>query len=247
MSEEHRADESVKSNETTVSINRRKALRLLGTSAVGISGIAAGTASAGPTKSKNATNLNTNFNPNDQEQVHEFVRNIQELNEKRAINILKSLSEEQSRAAAEAMRPTEFEVEVQEDSGQIDSQAISANVNVGRTVVFKTTARNPVSGFLAYTFSHTVSWTFNGNRVLSISGEGGAANTGLSWKYQGDQTDIVNNAGNSAVSYQTGQFGQCIYVPTCVIISRTYPTINIRVDQTGTYQILKKEDGEAGE
>lgn len=144
-------------------------------------------------------------------------------------------------AFGEAMKPVDvnYSSEVL-DEAILGTQDVSTNA-IGRTVIEYVTAL-AASGALAYTYEHVMSWQYDGSEVVSISADAGPKETGLPWKYVEDSSSVIQNNSDHAVSYQEGEFAMCLYVPTCVVVDRRYPFIDLKADSDGSYNVISKDD-----
>lgn len=215
---------------------RRKFLKTVGASAL----FSAGLTSVASAEKKDEEEIDTDFDPDTQNEVYEFARQMNKIPESKARQILSSLKDAQKQAYGDAMKPVTYETELNEQADASQFQTLDADA---RVFTVSTTAKSPV-GLVAYTYEVTVnfSWDANHDEITSITAEAGAAQTGVPWRYRGEDTDIVVNNGSSGYVKQTGNFGMCLYVPVCTIVDERNPTISLRVYPGGEVEILTKDN-----
>jgi hypothetical protein len=183
--------------------------------------------------------VRVDFDPDDEKAVRRFARQISELNERKAVRILRSLTRPQKKAYADVMKPTDFETTITE----VTDSGISIQDSGSRAYSVTTTAKSG-SGLVAYRYEVTVNfgWDDAHEEITTLDADAGAETTGLPWRYRGEDTDIVSNNGESGYIKQTGNFGMCTFVPTCVIVDERNPTISLRVYPGGDVNVLEKDN-----
>lgn len=140
------------------------------------------------------------------------------------------------------------EVRIDSDGGRStgpDQGSVGTHDAGGYNFSISTTARNSVSGLLAYTYEVTTNygWNDDHDELTELSAEATATKTGIPWRYRGEAGDMVSNNTGSGFVKQTGDFALCANVPTCVVISQNYPTISLRVyPDVCDYDIITRDN-----
>jgi hypothetical protein len=156
-----------------------------------------------------------------------------------------------NRSASSFNEPTTIhsgEVGINPDSGRStgSGQSSVGTQDAGAyNFSISTTARNSVSGLLAYTYEVTTNygWNDDHDELTELSSEATAADTGIPWRYRGESADMVSNNTGSGFVKQTGDFALCANVPMCVVISQNHPTISLKVyPDVCDYDILTRDN-----
>ena len=206
-------------------------IKKIGASSIALTGIGTGITVADTHQS---SGLDTRFDPDNQPEVYEFVDHLHELDRDDGERVLKSLTRERQVAVAEAMKPVDYTVDTEYPLQSFDSDTDS---------IIRTVTAKSATGNFAYRYKHTFSWEWEDGVVIDASGDAGPDGTGLPWKYIGDSVDDVLVADDAGKSFQTGEFGLCIYVPTCVVTERGFPYINIFGYPDGLFDVASDDDG----
>lgn len=190
-------------------------------------------------RARNHSEINTKFDPDDSKAVYRFAQQLEELPEEEGRQIVRNLSKRRKEAYIEAMKPTEFDTDVNE----IQRDGIQAADAGSRAYAVSTTAKSP-SGLVAYEYEVTVNfgWDSDHEEITTLNADAGPVQTGLPWRYRGEATDIVSNNGESGYVKQTGDFGMCVFVPACVIVDERNPSISLRVEPRGDVNVLTKDN-----
>lgn len=180
---------------------------------------------------------NTNFNPDNDTQVDRFVDEWLELPESEALDMFKSLAEDQQRAVSRAMTPVSFEVQTEPAAGTLSTDS---------KTVFKSVTAYSDSGNKAYTYQHMLTWEWDTDPenavVVDGDADAGAIYTSPIHRYKGESSETFNISEDKATSLKTGKFTQGVYVPTYVVVQTFYPYIDMYGFHGGSYSSFS-DDG----
>lgn len=232
--------------------NRREVLRTLGTATVvGVGGIGSAQARSG-----DASTFDTEFSPNDDRAVAEFVaETFRWSNELRA---QVTAEEAERRIATERRRVVEDLTARQLEAVSDTVQSLELEVRHTRTTTDEVTVdscneyRDNIKGyisvpligntFLAFNFVQEVGWCVDGDEVVNVTPTtiGNAKGYVLvNWDYKGttSESSVSYHPDNYyAVSYQKGAYDRCVVVKSgvsCVATDYGFVEAAVYNDRTG--------------
>ncbi|MFC6823760.1 hypothetical protein [Halopelagius fulvigenes] len=207
--------------------SRRSVLKLTGATAIGSTFIGT-SAAASSNKKKSDETINTDFNPNNESEVINFLTQLSDfsVDEQRSI-FENELNKEQQQAVIEGLQPHDVEVKL------IQSEPVVSISSIGyrtQKAVYEVTTRD-AAGKNLWRFAHRCIWDYNGSKVRNISSTPIGQTNSPYWSYEGASGN-VDNRNTYFIANKQGRFKFCPFQIGCVASDE--PMIEIRGQADGT-------------
>lgn len=161
----------------------------------------AGIASADPQQEDEG--INTQFNPNNDAELRQFVRNFEDLeDEEYQRELLNDLSGRRLSAVQEARAPTSYEMEVSERPSATSTEAITT-ASSSETWTY-TLRGESWAGTTTYRHHHRISFDIEDRNVLNIENDGWTTDLAISYHDEGKNSEWIDitSGDNSFYSFR---------------------------------------------
>ncbi|GAB7019396.1 hypothetical protein [Halostagnicola bangensis] len=216
--------------------NRRKILGNVGkASIIGITAVSGvGKVAADTGDQSNNLDIDTNFNPNNIEEVTEFMEDLGDLSEEDRIEAQEALNEPRSEAVIDWLEGIEFKHETQEPEEVRTTSTGWDSISVTGTE----SAEHWTGTHTVLEFEYTVEWEYNSweNEIRNISEQPHGTTPDPSWSHDGVVNNWINEDDDEFNAYRQHQFS---YVGGGSIPSLTLePYIEITGDHNGFGRVV---------